>query len=301
MLDFTELTYKDDTWELFARDFLRERGFFIESPPDRGPDGGKDLLVTEQLSGNLNKYRFRWLVSCKHYATRGASVSEKDEPNILERLSSFKADGFIGFYSTLASSGLNNRLNSLRNEKKIKDYAIFDHKMIENLLVTVGYSHLLMRYFPKSYEIVKPLHLVSDKYEPLTCKKCGKDLLMALFKSNYNANICCAYKWDSEKNINYIQDVYCCCKLECDHALETADSRAGLMTDWNDISDLVIPIEFLRYIFATINRMREGRDIYTDEAFKKNKMILAALAQKVLRATTKEERERHKELSSLPF
>jgi len=87
MIDFAEMPYTDDTWELFARDFLRERGFFIESPPDRGPDAGKDLLIIEQLKGNLNKYQFRWLVSCKHFASSGASVTEKDEPNILERVS----------------------------------------------------------------------------------------------------------------------------------------------------------------------------------------------------------------------
>ena len=36
-----------------------KKGFFIESPPDRGPNRGKDLLVTEELSGHLGKYKFR--------------------------------------------------------------------------------------------------------------------------------------------------------------------------------------------------------------------------------------------------
>jgi len=301
MIDFTELPYTGDTWELFARDFLRERGFFIESPPDRGPDAGKDLLVTEQLKGNLNKYHFRWLVSCKHFATSGNSVTEKDEPNILERVSSFKADGFLGFYSTIASSGLNNRLNALRNENKIKDFSIFDHKLIENLLVTVGYSHLLMRYFPNSYRLVKPLHLVSDEYQPLNCKVCHKDILMALFEPDYGANIVQAYKWDQEKDINNIQDVYCACAYKCNAQIEASLNKAGLMSGWASISDLVIPIEFLRYVLATMNRIRDGKDIYTDEAFKKEKTILIALAQRVLRATTEGERARFKELMSLPF
>ncbi len=299
MIDFKELSHTDDTWELFARDFLRERGFFIESPPDRGPDGGKDMLVTERLRGNLNKYQFRWLVSCKHFANSGNSVSEREEQNILERVSSFKADGFLGFYSTIASSGLNKRLKDLRDEKKIRDYSIFDHKAIENLLITVGYSHLLMRYFPDSYELVKPLHLISDEYEPLLCKACGKDILMALFESDYSANIVQAFKWDQEKNINFIQDVYCCCKT-CDSSLESSVRAAGLMSGWSEISDLVIPIEFLRHLFATMNRIRDGHDVYTDEAFKKAKSILISLAQKVLRSTTDRERDRFKVLMSFP-
>ena len=73
------------------------------------------------------------------------------------------------------------------------------------------------------------------------------------------------------------------------------------MSGWASISDLVIPIEFLRYVLATMNRIRDGKDIYTDEAFKKEKTILIALAQRVLRATTEGERARFKELMSLAF
>jgi hypothetical protein len=39
-----EVSADGEDWELFAQDFLREFGFSIESQPDRGPDGGKDLL-----------------------------------------------------------------------------------------------------------------------------------------------------------------------------------------------------------------------------------------------------------------
>jgi len=278
MIDFKELSHTDDTWELFARDFLSERGFVIESPPDRGPDGGKDLLITERLRGNLNNYHFRWLVSCKHFATAGSAVSERDEPNILERVSSFRADGFLGFYSTLPSSGLNSRLKALRDEGKIKDYSIFDHRVIENLLITIDYSHLLMRYFPISYKQVKPLHLLGDVYEPLLCRACGKDLLMAMFQSEYSANIVQVFEWEKEKNINHIQDIYVCCKGKCDSSLESSVRAANLLSSWEDLTDLIIPINFIRYICAVMNRMRAGYDVYTDKAFENEKTILIALA-----------------------
>jgi hypothetical protein len=296
MIDFKEIPYDDDTWELFARDFLEESGLYIESSPDRGADAGKDLLITENLAGNLNKYQFRWLVSCKHFATSGSSVTEANEPNILERLSTFRADGFIGFYSTIPSSGLNNRLNALRNEKRIKDFTIFDHKRIENHLVTVGYSHLLLRYFPESYKTTKPLHLVADNYEPVLCKLCGKDVLMGLFESGYDANLIGVYRWEEKENIEYILDAYCVCKT-CDREV----ANPGLMSSWTGISDLVIPIRFIQYLFATMNRIRKGLDVYTDEAYEKEINILRALAQKVLRQTTERERSRYKDLMSLPF
>jgi len=301
MIDFTEIPYDGDTWELFARDFLQERGLFIESPPDRGPDGGKDILATEELQGTLNKYKFRWLVSCKHFATRGVSVSEKDEPNILERLAAYRADGFIGFYSTLPSSGLNTRLQSLRKENKIKDYQIFDHRLIENHLITASYSSLMLRYFPESYKIIRPLHSITGKYEPLLCEECGKDLLLDLFEGQYKANLVYVQRYDLDTAITYIDDVYCVCKIDCDKKSEQKILARGLITRWKDISDLVIPIEYLRYVLATMNRLRSGKEIYSDEAFSKEKIIFMKLAQKVLRHTTEQERDRFCMLLSLPF
>jgi len=164
MIDFTEIT-DSETWELFARDFLSELGFHIETSPDRGADAGKDILVSEELTGNLNRYRFRWLVSCKHNAASGKAVNENDEQNILERVRAFEADGFVGFYSTVPSAALNTRLRMLRDNGQIRDFRIFDHKLIENHLIRVGYSLLLMRYFPRSYERVRPLHqITSDRF-----------------------------------------------------------------------------------------------------------------------------------------
>ena len=140
MINFKEIEQTGEEWELFARDFLQQIGYYIESTVDRGPDGGKDLIVSEQLRGNLGNYRFKWLVSCKHFANRAknGSVKEIDEPNLLEKIESFNCDGFIGFYSTVASSGLNTRLTQLKENKKIKDVRIFDYKLIENYLIRIG-------------------------------------------------------------------------------------------------------------------------------------------------------------------
>ncbi|MBD2438696.1 restriction endonuclease [Nostoc sp. FACHB-110] len=126
MINFTEIPHDTDDWELFSRDLLQSMGMHIETPPDRGSDHGRDILVTETLSGTLANVRLRWLVSCKHFAGSQRSVTENDEQNLLERVKGFKADGFIGVYSTLASSGLNHRLEQLRNNPDpsigIKDY-----------------------------------------------------------------------------------------------------------------------------------------------------------------------------------
>lgn len=292
MIDYTEIQ-NGEMWELFARDFLSELGFFIETSPDRGSDAGKDLLVSERLKGNLGLYDFRWLVSCKNFATSGKSVNEDEEKNIIERIESFEADGFIGIYSTVPSSGLNNRLKSLRDKLKIKDFRIFDGKLIENHLIRVGFSTLLLRYFPISYSKIRPLALVAREYLPLECKVCDKDLLKALYEEEYNGNIIFASKIRSDEEAfsgqpEEIAHIYFVCK-EHDSQLEQYLYNKGEITSWNDLSDLAIPLNFVRFIVAQLNNIRSETISYSDAAFDQLKNFIIAMSQKVLRETTENE------------
>src|SRR5262245_16186193 len=110
MIDFGEIA-NGDAWEAFCRDYLVALGLLVEIPPGRGLDGGRDLLLKEQLRGSLASRPFTWLVSCKHYASSGKSVGTTEELNIRDRLEQHKAEGFLGFYSTLPSAALITKLN----------------------------------------------------------------------------------------------------------------------------------------------------------------------------------------------
>lgn len=301
MIDFKEIPYDTDDWELFARDFLSEIGFTIESPPDRGPDQGKDMLVLETVTGKLHYYTFRWLVSCKHFAKSGNAVNElKDEPNILERMRTFHAEGFLGFYSTIASSGLNGRLRELRNSGDIKEYQIFDHRRIEDYLMRLGFSHIFTRYFPESVKHVRPLHKVLDEYIPIVCDVCGKDMLEALYRENYKGLVAQVERLDETSGTTTVERMYFACKGKCDKQMEAACwVEFHESTGWKDLSDLVIPADFLRLIMATLNRLRSGEK-YTNDAFKKEKHLIMALSQKVFREMTERERERVRTLMDFP-
>jgi hypothetical protein len=289
MINFSEIS-DGEQWELFARDFLQEFGFFIEQSPDRGSDGGKDMLVTERLKGNLGKYEFRWLVSCKHFAGSQKSVGGQDEVNIQERLDSFHADGFIGFYSTLASSGLNTRLVQLRAKGNIKDFRIFDHQLIENYLLRVGYSELMMRYMPDSYKQFSPLRLVENDYRPLKCQACGEDILKASYEKPGTGLVLLLRDYEDDTKTN-IQEVYWCCKGECDRILKARKEKPGLTTSWNDISTLFIPRYFLDWIFANFDKMRNGSVQYTEKAYEDLIVFILAISQRVMRETTEKEKE----------
>jgi hypothetical protein len=168
-----------DTFELFARDFLSYLGYKIEEDPSRGADGGKDVLVIERRMGVGGETTIRWLVSCKHKAHSGASVNSQDEANIRDRVESNHCNGFIGFYSTLASSGLSDALKGLSGKSEVQ---VFDREKIESyLLKSQEGLHLAKRYFPKSTTVwigenPKPAKVFSS-HTALNCKHCNKNLL----------------------------------------------------------------------------------------------------------------------------
>lgn len=165
ILDFTEIpqanqaTGRQDDFELFCRDFLEYLGYRIISEPDRGQDDGIDILVEEKRVGIGGETTMRWLVSCKHYAHsnsgKGKSVGVDDEANLTDRIVANKCDGLIGFYSTITSSGLTDRIEALPQNpnKLVKEVQIFHRGKIENDLFKKPEGIIIAkRYFPISMQ-----------------------------------------------------------------------------------------------------------------------------------------------------
>ncbi len=181
IIDFKEIhpansskTGEQDDFEFFSRDFLDFLGYKVISEPNRGQDGGLDILVEEMRIGISNNTKIRWLVSCKHYAHsnsgKGKSVGIDDEINIIDRVEAYNCHGFIGFYSTIASSGLSDKLSSFIGNKRIGEYQIFDRRKIESCLLNKNKGIIIAkRYFPNSMqkwksELVKSPEEIRKEY-----------------------------------------------------------------------------------------------------------------------------------------
>ena len=157
IIDFKEIPLANkadglqDTFELFARDFLEEIGYKIIQHPARGADGKKDMIVSDTRKGVSGETIINWVVSCKHYAHSGGSITDNIEQDIRDRIDSNKGcTGFIGVYSTLPGNTLINKLSGLI-DKNI-EYHIYDREKIEKLLLKTDRSRILiMRYFPNSF------------------------------------------------------------------------------------------------------------------------------------------------------
>lgn len=285
-----------DSFELFARDFVVEiLGLKIISQPNRGADGGKDFLAEEIQSGTISETHIRWLVSCKHFAHSGKSVSDSDEQNILDRVHQHKADGFIGFYSTIASSGLGNWLDALKTECSI---AVFDRNEIERHLFNSKNTMLLERYFPNSFSAWKSQNkipaLLLSEYQPLPCAVCGKDLLL----KPEDGLILFVQKTGTYET----HDVVGVCRGHCDEAYDSYLIKNGYVTAWEDISDFIIPPIYLKKQMAVINNLfyDSPLETFTEHGIEAYKSVLIALSQLVFRERTEAEWKRTLELSSLP-
>ncbi len=288
-----------DTFELFARDFFSYLGYKVLEGPDRGADGGRDILLEETRVGVGGEIQLKWLVSCKHKAHSGGSVTPEDESDIRDRLEKFGCQGFIAFYSTLPSAGLSQKLKQsvLKAEVQVFDCAKIESK----LLGSSSGIELTQRYFPASIdnwqtENPKPARIFSEEPE-LHCENCHKDLLTQ--DSHGIIVIWTVPRSDYEKEKERNEDIYWCCKGFCDDKLSASRRAKGLIDSWEDIPDIMIPTVYVKWIMTVMNELRSGV-AYSDAAFDKLKCFLLQTYPFVARHLTTSEKERLKSLMMIP-
>lgn len=306
ILDFKEIPEAhissglQDTFELFARDFLEFMGYKIISNPDRGADGGKDLIVNETRTGVGGETDLPENAWCLQLTNHFIFVSPQVEANIRDRVETHNCQGFIGFYSTIASTGLS---TNLEGQKEKFESQVFDKEEIEKRLLSSSKGiHISKRYFPISIqkwqtENPKPAKLFVED-PSLKCMICGKELLT----TNYSNLIAIWQKIDSNGK-KYIKEITWSCKGHCDHQMEYKfrknDPNYEYIDSWEDISDVMIPTTFLRWVMSTLNEHRNGVT-YSDEAFENLKHFLIQIFPHVSRHLTENEKERLSSLSIIP-
>jgi hypothetical protein len=305
-IDFKEIpeahlaTGEQDTFELFATDFLESMGYNIIERPSRGPDLGQDLQVQEQRQGVGGKTTIRWLVSCKHKAHTGRSVSLDDEENIVERVESKGCDGFLAFYSTLPSSSLAERIKKLTSRFETQ---VFDRARIERYLLAKNCADVASRYFPESFKRWKISHQrpanVFSQPEPLVCEVCGTNLLLP--KPSGIFVLWQKYDGSSHHHEEFV-DVHWCCKGNCDQVLERRmynKHGSDILDTWEDIPDMCVPLVYLKRLMGLFNGFQD-KDKWSPDAFKKLKTLLVAIYPHIVRDASPDEMERIQELSSIP-
>ena len=304
ILDFKEIpeankgTGLQDTFELFTRDFLSYLGYRIVQDPDRGADGKKDLIVDEVIKGITSEYTIRWLVSCKHFAHSGRAVNDSDEINISDRLKQHHCDGFMGVYSTLASTSLSGILQGQEH------YLVFDREKIESFLLNNLDGHkIACRYFPtsfKKYQIENPTpSKIFDNDAELCCDYCGKNLLLESEHGNY-VLLYDSDTFEKEKKTVYKDMYFACCGV-CDHLLREKYRKSGLNDGgWESIDELCNPTVWIMRLMAFINSIQDEHDM-DKTAFEKMKKVFINTYPYIARHMTEKEKQRVKTLLAFEF
>lgn len=294
LLDFKEIPRANsaeglqDTFELFARDFLEALGYGILVEPNRGADGKCDMIVQETRKGVGGVSKIKWLVSCKHYAHSAKSVGDKDEPNITDRIKRHRCNGFMGFYSTILSPTLSANLEAFKDEIHV---FIFDPARIEKkLLSSVRGRELASRYFSSSYTKYLRNHPVPSKLHkkrsPLKCENCGKNIFGK--KVGIWVGLTLRGKSKEKNGKTQTHDAYFSCKGKCDYILKHKYHAQGYDDrGWLEVSHFKSPIGFLYEVFDYLDRM-EFYDTHP-AAQEKFKRVLLEAAPFVMREPTDHE------------
>ena len=263
--------------------------------PDRGADGKRDLIVEEVLQGVNSEHTLRWLVSCKHYAHSGRAVSDTDEINISDRLSQHKCQGFMGFYSTLASTGLAGVLSG-----KPWHY-VFDYKKIESeILKDLNGQRIAARYFPRSFqnyliENPTPSNVFYDA-GPIECEHCHKNLLLNVEHGNFILlKKILGYDEDSIPQFDEKYSKLADAGKKHDRIVTEKYTKEGYIDEWDDIDDLCNPYIWMSKVMAFVNGLYNG-NYMTEEAFEEFKQMLLRTYPYVCRHLTSKEMERAKQL-----
>jgi Restriction endonuclease len=152
MIDFKELPKEGTAFE----QFVRELCLIYDLQPQwtgKGPDQGRDILITEKARGTIGDFTRRWLVQCKHFAHSGNSVGREDLGSIIDDCRQVAAEGYLLVCSTQPSASLVTKLKEISEKAENRLLtAIWDGVELEKRLAEPHCFSLGHLFFPKSLE-----------------------------------------------------------------------------------------------------------------------------------------------------
>lgn len=151
MIDFRELPKDGTAFEQLVRELCLRAGLHPVWS-GKGQDQGRDIIITESITGPVAPIERRWLIQCKHNAHSGDSVGRNDVGNIVDDCRQISADGYLLACSTQPSSGLMTKLKELEGNKELRLItAVWDSVDIEKMIHEPRCFSLGHIFFPKSF------------------------------------------------------------------------------------------------------------------------------------------------------
>lgn len=122
-------------------------------PSGVGPDGGRDILITFEMTDSIVPFTRKWVVQCKFY-DRVISKADLVTINIPSLIHEYGADGYLLICKGDVSSTVTGMFENLRRECRLGySYMIWTGDQLKNMLrVKVS---LFPAYFPEYHEFLQ--------------------------------------------------------------------------------------------------------------------------------------------------
>ena len=176
-------------------------------------------------------------------------------------------------------------------------------KRERNLLHSAKGLEIAERFFPKSLsewrnENPEPAKIFAEK-PSLKCEVCAKELLDQKDKGV----IIIWERFDREKKLDHkqVEYIFWTCRGHCDDLLcnKMRAAHTNLVDGWEDISDVMIPTIFIKWVMSTLNEQHAGKR-YSDQAFKNLKTFLLRIFPYISRQLSKSDKEQIETLMEIP-
>lgn len=157
-LDFTEIANWREFENLIAayfREVEKEKNIIdIQVDPSGiGPDGGRDILITFQMTDSIIPFARKWVVQCKFY-DKVVSKADLATINIPSLIHEYGADGYLLVCKGDVSSTVTDMFENLRRECRLGySYMIWTGDQLKRMLTVK--PALFATYFPKFNEFLQ--------------------------------------------------------------------------------------------------------------------------------------------------
>jgi formylglycine-generating enzyme required for sulfatase activity len=162
-IDFTQIESGEE-FELLCEDLLQAMGFSIVQPPARGPEGGKDLIISEIVRDRMGFTEERkTLIQCKHRAQSGKAVGFGEVANYRDVMDQYQVQRYLLITSTLPTEDLRTKFEATSNKG---DYVALIWSKGDLARLLDEHPGVRERYFP-SEVIPTPAGALAERVEGL--------------------------------------------------------------------------------------------------------------------------------------
>jgi hypothetical protein len=162
IFDFNEISDHrkfEDLVVSYFEDLKHEKGHNIVDvevkPSGTGTDGGRDILLTLNVSDNIVTFKKRWVVQCKLHNS-DISTDKISDINIPTLIHSYNASGYLLICRQKATSKLTELFERLELNCRFENkYTIWSGEQFKKRIITN--TRIIKQFFPKYFEYLSKL------------------------------------------------------------------------------------------------------------------------------------------------